>query len=186
MDMMINARDIHGALYIKHRFRDWMKNRIKDFKLVDGVDYRQVKKPSTGGRPASDYLITKDVASLIRQRDKLNSRVLRHNRKEIIFIEMIEPILKESELVNRILYQYPVSNYRIDIYLPEYSLAVEYDEKHHNYEKDKIREDEIRKEIKDIRFVRVKEGTELESIGLIIKKLIAPLFINQVEKEITS
>jgi len=67
--------------------------------------------------------------------------------------------------------QYPIVDYKIDLYLPEYNIAIEFDEYHHNKSKDKIREDKIRQAI-DCKFVRISDDVELgTAIGLVIKNL---------------
>jgi len=35
----VNARDLHGFLGSKQEFTNWIKNRIKKYEFVEGVDY---------------------------------------------------------------------------------------------------------------------------------------------------
>lgn len=172
----VNARDVYAFIFEgqkkKTAFNVWISRVIERYKFVEGKDYTIGKNDVAFGRPSIKCILSKEASHIIIQAHEFSAKVLRANRKELIFIDMLNPILINSELVNRILYQYPIKNYRVDIYLPEYKLAIEYDEKHHREGPDKIREDAINKEIPAIRFFRVKEGKELESIGRIIKTLL--------------
>jgi predicted HTH transcriptional regulator len=69
--------------------------------------------------------------------------------------------------------QYPVKNYKLDFYISELNLAIEFDEKHHKYQKE---EDEKReKEIENVlncKFIRVSEEKSIgEQLGLVIKAI---------------
>lgn len=59
--------------------------------------------------------------------------------------------------------QYPVDNYRIDLYIPKFNLAIEIDEEEHKYKKeyDCKRQNYIENQI-HCKFIRVNEG---ESCG---------------------
>lgn len=56
-----------------------------------------------------------------------------------LFFKLLEEALKEIDV--KLIHQYYVSGYRIDFFLPEYNLAIEYDEEHH---KSRTKEDKIR------------------------------------------
>jgi very-short-patch-repair endonuclease len=64
----------------------------------------------------------------------------------------------EHELGVKILRQYKIGGYFLDGYIPEMDLAIEVDEKHHQYqtEKDKQREEFIKSELK-CQFLRIKD-----------------------------
>jgi very-short-patch-repair endonuclease/biotin operon repressor len=69
--------------------------------------------------------------------------------------------------------QYFVKNYKLDFYIPELNLAIEFDEKHHKYQKeeDKKRANEI-KNILNCKFVRVSEEQSIgEQLGLVMKAI---------------
>lgn len=70
--------------------------------------------------------------------------------------------------------QYPVDNYRIDLYIPKYNLAIEIDEEEHKYKKDYDlkRQSYIENQI-HCKFVRVNEG---ESCGCAIAKITKELY----------
>ena len=65
--------------------------------------------------------------------------------------------------------QYQVDNYRIDLYIPKFNLAIEIDEREHKYKKDydDIRQRYIENKI-HCKFVRINEG---ESCGSVIAKI---------------
>lgn len=65
--------------------------------------------------------------------------------------------------------QCPVDNYRIDLYIPKFNLAIEIDEEEHKYKKDydDIRQRYIENKI-HCKFVRINEG---ESCGSVIAKI---------------
>lgn len=67
------------------------------------------------------------------------------------------------------------NNYRIDFYLPEYKLAIEYDEQQHNGEKNKIKDKQREEEIKNelhCDFIRLGyKETNAYNVGLVLKKI---------------
>lgn len=72
--------------------------------------------------------------------------------------------------------QVRVDEYHIDFYLPEFALAVEFDELHHERglqrSLDKNRQREIEK-LLGITFIRVREGREFEGINLILRHILS-------------
>jgi very-short-patch-repair endonuclease len=61
--------------------------------------------------------------------------------------------------------QYVVNNYRIDLYFPEYKLAIEFDESYHENqeEEDRLRQEHISNILK-CRFIRIKEADDVFTI----------------------
>ena len=99
-------------------------------------------------------------------------RVLRFNSKEGTFGERLKLILQG---ICKVETQFPVLDYRVDFYLPEVNLVVEFDENDHKYgkkpEKDKQREKEIQQHLK-CRFVRVKEDEPFDiSLNRVLKSV---------------
>ena len=101
-----------------------------------------------------------------------HDRVLTNQRKEIIFLDKLEQALKPFEITCK--KQYKVLNYRIDCYIPQLNIGIEYDENGHSnytYEQQELRQKEIEKEL-GCKFIRVtdKESDEY-NFGYIIKKI---------------
>lgn len=84
-------------------------------------------------------------------------RVLKFNSKEGSFGEFLKNSLKG---ICKVETQVPVLDYRVDFYLPEVNLVIEFDERDHEYGKrlkrDKQREKEIQQYL-NCEIVRVKE-----------------------------
>ena len=89
-------------------------------------------------------------------------------RKEISFLNDLEQVLLPLGIKG--IRQYKVFNYRIDYYIPDLKIAIEYDENDHkgySYEKQEGRQKKIEKELK-CRFIRVSDKeTNEENIKLI-------------------
>ena len=94
-------------------------------------------------------------------------------RREDCFFDM----LKRATIGVDIVRQYAIAGYRVDFYLPEFGLFVEYDEEQHFSKQHRDADDNrwaaIRGYIKDrfddeIRLIRVDAGSEFEGIGAII------------------
>ena len=99
------------------------------------------------------------------------------SRPEDSFYEMLKEFLHMDEVVR----QFPVSLWRVDFYLPDYGLIIEYDEDQHfsaNARKqDKEREEGVRQffrsEFDDIvDIVRVKRGEEIKGLSEIAGQIV--------------
>ncbi len=60
----VSARDLHEGLEIKTAFKDWFP-RMCEYGFETGKDFRSKMSESTGGRPATDYDISVDMAKQI-------------------------------------------------------------------------------------------------------------------------
>ena len=60
----VSARELHEGLEIKTAFKDWFP-RMTDYGFEGGKDFCSKMSESTGGRPATDYQITVDMAKQI-------------------------------------------------------------------------------------------------------------------------
>lgn len=92
--------------------------------------------------------------------------------KEIRFRNQLSIILNKFKI--RYQFQYPVFQYRIDIYLPDFNIAIEYDEnahKHYTYEAQELREMNIKNEI-GCKFIRVTDEYSIdEAVSIILSEL---------------
>lgn len=61
---LCNARDLHAALGVGDRFDQWIRRRIEEYGFIDGEDFctNLCKTSRRGGRPATDYHLTLDMA----------------------------------------------------------------------------------------------------------------------------
>ena len=95
-------------------------------------------------------------------------------RNEIKFIDKLEQSLKPFGIVEAIR-QYRVFNYRIDYYIPNLNIAIEYDENNHKnytYSQQDGRQKEIEDKLK-CNFIRVSDKNSDEyNIGLVIKNIL--------------
>lgn len=91
-------------------------------------------------------------------------------KQELKFLNALEDSLKPFNIKG--IRQYRVLSYRIDYYIPELKIAIEYDESTHNgynYEEQEGRQEIIEKEL-DCRFIRVSDKeNDNYNIGLVIK-----------------
>lgn len=61
----ISARELHEKLNVGTRFNDWFP-RMTEYGFVEGTDfYSKMSKTENGGRPATDYEISVDMAKQI-------------------------------------------------------------------------------------------------------------------------
>jgi len=114
---------------------------------------------------------------------KIEKNVIFHSPLEIEFFHILKDTLKTFQL--NLDLQKRVLNYKIDAYIPETNLMIEYDESHHKTKKniinDKVRENLIIKEIKcDV--IRLSDSNSHgHNIGLVINKLFS---IKKIEKNV--
>ena len=116
------------------------------------------------------------IADKIKQELGLYSSWNLHKRKEIEFLNKLEESLKPFNITG--IRQFPIDinykHYRIDYYIPQLNIAVEYDENGHTsytYEEHEGRQKEIEKEL-GCKFIRVTDNNSDEyNIGLVIKEL---------------
>jgi very-short-patch-repair endonuclease len=114
------------------------------------------------------YILTEKGKNYMLERYK---RHLSHGTKfqkefEILLEKTLEGIVKIDK-------QLSVLRYRVDFYIHNLNLAIEYDEEYHTYQKeyDELREKEI-KDTLGCTFIRIKKGEELEGLNEILKIII--------------
>lgn len=107
-------------------------------------------------------------ADILTNKFKYNIRSARFEYK---YLNEIKDFLDEMNI--KYILQFPVDNYRIDLYIPKFNLAIEIDEEEHKYKKDydKIRQKYIEKQI-HCQFIRINEG---ESCGSVIARIVKEL-----------
>ena len=119
---------------------------------------------SKDGRRLKQYDIDNIGVDILSNRFKYNIRSARFEYKYLNEIEDFLNIMNidYSE-------QYKVDNYRIDLYIPKYNIAVEIDEEEHKYKRDNdlIRQKYIENNL-HCKFLRINEG---ESCGVAMAKI---------------
>ena len=64
----VSARELHAFLENKKQFADWIKNRIKQYDLIENEDYvlispnSEIKKGRGGDRRSVEYALSVDCA----------------------------------------------------------------------------------------------------------------------------
>lgn len=61
----VSARELHLVLGIQKDFTDWFKYQAERAGLTEGSDFSPILGESTGGRPATDYVLSLDTAKHI-------------------------------------------------------------------------------------------------------------------------
>lgn len=139
----------------------------------------------TSGQSRRMVLFNKKGLSSLITKSKLLTKYQKHDlykafdiekaltsRKEIEFLQLLEDVITPIGLTLR--RQHDVNGYKLDGYIPEIELAIEYDETHHKRQvgMDKKREQDIKDAI-ECSFVRVSEDEkESVNVGYVIKAII--------------
>lgn len=144
--------------------------RIDHFKDVQhGLNDFMFSKKGKGGGTWADTKIADHVITWCKRGTSLVPML---ERLEIAIKPLIETIVTHSKYIPMtVIHQYEVSKYRIDFYIPELRIAIEYDEKRHKQtkEEDANREKVINAMMKDkLKFIRIEQGNELEGIGRLL------------------
>jgi anti-repressor protein len=65
-DLSVDAKNIYNKLFEKEEnttpFYKWISRRISEYNFIDGVDFRTILSKSTGGRKATLYIVSLDMA----------------------------------------------------------------------------------------------------------------------------
>lgn len=171
----LNAIDRHckkdGSIFYKVKDR---LNRIQNKKFINKNNLLLLINKS-------ELLSTSEKESLINTLI-MNEKVhIVTSRDEVEFYKKLESFLKPFNI--KIEKQYSVLNYRIDIYLDKYNLAIEYDENDHKYysvENELKREQEIIDEL-GCSFIRLSDlNSDEYNLGVVMNKIIELSKLNNV------
>lgn len=126
---------------------------------------------SSRGRREKQFEIDDFGVDILTNKFKYNVRSARFEYK---YLNEIEDFLKLMNI--NYVEQYWVDNYRIDLYIPLYNIAIEIDEKEHKYKQDydKMRQKYIENQIL-CKFIRINEG---ESCGSVIARITKELYMS--------
>lgn len=143
-------------------------NNVKSINLFTSSGYLKLVKTFVNN---IEYKIIKKVYEFLGGNENIDIYVS-NERFEISFFKLLKEVLKEIDV--KLIHQYYVSGYRIDFFIPEYNLAIEYDEEHHKLrtKEDKMRERKISKEI-GCKFIRCSyKDSNIKNLMKILKETI--------------
>lgn len=184
----INSKEVAEMMEMEHskllRKISGINKDFTEFKFDSNIYWTKSSYVDKKGRSRKCYEITKNGCELIIQRSRKDIKlekliefvgsmempIVLSKRKEVSFIEQLEEFLSEYNIKG--IKQYPILNYRIDYYIPELKLAIEYDENNHNsysYEAQEGRQKQIEKEL-GCKFVRLSDNcSDLKNIAKVSK-----------------
>jgi len=190
----VKGRMLHNKLQIKTEYAKWIKRKIEKYKFIENKDfttfYNFVNRENSNLKSkTTEYNITLEMAKqlcikeqsnciaplILKELLELNNDnlyIIELKRPELVFIDKLEHSLKPFNIKG--MKQFTILSYRIDYYIKDLNIAIEYDENEHKnytYEQQELRQAEIEKEL-GCRFIRVSDKNSDEyNIGLIIKEL---------------
>lgn len=193
------ARNLYEFLELdKSNYAKWCKrNIINNHYAKENVDYIIMPNVEATGRGNFiDYKITLDFAyklacatlsgrNIYMSAEEKVEKLKVFNRYEKIVFEKKEIAFKNLLIsalkgygIDNVIHQYKVMDYRIDFYIPELKIAIEYDENNHinySYEAQELRQWKIENTI-GCKFIRLSDE---HSDGYNLGKIFAFLNINQ-------
>ena len=198
------------STWIKQQFKSFDLIEGKHFSVTFKRDSRftpeEVENMSSQKRSAygitTDYILTLDVAKLICQKIRTNknsTEVLKYlfsiDQKEVVVVEQQRMEIEFLDVLEKQLRVFGITkferqstrvkskrgSYRIDLYLPEINVAIEYDEERHKYygsEAQELRQELIEKEL-GCKFIRVGDDKDhVTNSAIVIRKLILHNLLN--------
>ena len=155
------------------------------------IEKQKIKTETNGGIQNSGFLTYRGLMKLLSRTRKSN--IIEFSTKigidlytqiftciEMDTIKCIMDSFNNEQMIK----QYAVKTYRIDLFFPEYKLAIECDELHHNTLQNKIndtnREEDIKKEIENCTFIRYEPFAEKFNIFILINQI--HTFIKKFDK----
>ena len=153
---------------ISKYIKTMIPNNIKAIILFTSSGYLKLAKTFVNN---TEYKIIKKVYDFLGGNENIDIYVS-NERFEISFFKLLKEALKEIDV--KLIHQYYVSGYRIDFFIPEYNLAIEYDEEHHKLrtKEDKMRERKISKEI-GCKFIRCSyKDSNIKNLMKVLKETV--------------
>lgn len=140
----------------------------KDNKYININDVRKFISLSHTNNPTKEVFV-----NYLKEQGFLDyNEVFISNRKEIKFLNELEEVLNPMKIKG--IRQYNILTYRIDYYIPDFKLAIEYDENDHQsyaYENQELRQINIEKEL-GCQFIRLSDSkNNFHNIGVVINKI---------------
>lgn len=125
---------------------------------------------------SSAKLTAEEKQALVKELFNLDAPIILTSRKETEFMAALCKILDTMNI--KYVRQYPVLNYKLDLYLPQYNICVEYDEAagHRSYDQDKemTRTMTISEYLQDCLMIRLNDYDDMYySIGKVMQEILA-------------
>lgn len=181
--ILFNARDVGKILDISNVRSPICKMNNEQVILLKNSDIQNINFRKLNNRGES--FLTKDgIYKLISASNKMTYErkvellnffeiekiVPLFERKECLFVQKLEEFLSEYNLEG--IKQYSILNYKIDYYIPQLKLAIEYDENNHDkysYKAQEGRQKQIEKEL-GCKFIRLSDNcSDLKNIAKVSK-----------------
>ena len=167
-----NGSNLEDVKTIKYSAKDNSNSMVRNGYQLDyiitldmAVELCTLEKQSENAGSLLNYLI-KDIKVLTKHT---------YSRFEISFGDQLKQTLKPLNI--KVETQKPMfdGKYRIDFYLPEFNLAIEYDEEHHQQKENKVKDGQREEEIKSClhcKFIRLDyKNTDAYNVGLVLKEI---------------
>jgi very-short-patch-repair endonuclease len=127
----------------------------KKFK-VSNPKYDEKKR---GNKKLNMWFVDKKGREYLIEKSRKKGFMMGVNKEAMVY-NMLKQLFHDVET------QRYIKPYYVDYYIPDWDILIEYDEKHHDKEKDLERENKIGEKI-----YRIKEGSEFRDINYIINRL---------------
>lgn len=174
---MITSTKIASLCKINHRSLLCVIEKNLPFLQIYGNCYLSTEPYSTNGNKLHkkvaimDDLLVFIVLGKTRNGIKNASKIIPEikslhlgKKMEDFFYGLLSSFAKTRKI--SVLRQYSIQTYKIDFYIPELNLAIEYDGENHPYLDDQKREEELKMAL-NCAFLRIKHGEEADGIGKI-------------------
>ena len=124
-------------------FKNMIPNNIKYINLFTATGYLKIVKSF---QIRHDYEKLKKIYKLLNGKENINMYTS-NIPNELYFNESLFEAFKSLNI--KVIHQFQIDIYRVDFYIPEYNVVIEYDEEYHKsiYYQDILRENKIKEKI---------------------------------------
>lgn len=124
-------------------FKNMIPNNIKYINLFTATGYLKIVKSF---QIRHDYEKLKKIYKLLNGKENINMYTS-NIPNELYFKESLFEAFKSLNI--KVIHQFQIDIYRVDFYIPEYNVVIEYDEEYHKstYYQDILRENKIKEKI---------------------------------------
>lgn len=135
-----------------------IKRQISKHSFEEGKDFnKRIDTASKSQRKPMVYEFTIEASSIVYANRKNTAITRFEERKEQRFKLLLQSAFPDINIIT----QYLIKMKRIDFYLPEYNIAIEYDELHHiSQANEDLERQTMIEDVLGCQFIRVPEGSE--------------------------